>query len=169
MSLINGDSLSFSLFLVAVIVDSKDTEPMQTNLKTEETIVTSACFLNNLSDFFSFLFWCGKPQITWFVFSFLFRFFLSLKITTKNVRDLMFRSLFFPFFLLFLILKSACYYDYLRDDWSAFFSFLFRCGKLQITGFVLSFSFKFFLSLKITTKDIKIFLSSFLSFFYLFI
>ena len=155
------------------------------------------CDVNRLSRqfvcFFSFLFRCGKPQITWFIISFFlfyFNFFLSLTITTKNVRYLTFHSFFFlsfffslkittktseisPFFLSFFLsffpfLKSACCYDCWLDSLSAFFSLLFRCGKLQITWFVLSFFlfsliFSFFKDYNKKTSQIS---SSILSLFF---
>ena len=63
--------------------------------------MTSACFPDNLSAFFSFLFRCGKPQIPWFVLSFfLFLFnFLFSKDYNKNIEYLTFRSFFLSFFL----------------------------------------------------------------------
>ena len=123
-SLINGDSLTFSLFLVAVNVDSKDELKNWRN----PSVMTSACFPDNLSAFFFFLFRCGKPKITGFVLSFFFTLYIfSLKITTKNVRDL-------PFFLSFFL--------------SFFFSWIFSLTittkndrDLTFLSFFLSFFF----------------------------
>ena len=108
-------------------------------------------------------FWCGKPQITLSVLSFLLYFFISLGFffqfssqPTVMTAELMvgLLSLLFSFdvasyklhnlfflssFLSFLFLKSACSDNCWLDIWYVFFSFLFRCSKLQITSFVLSF------------------------------
>ena len=93
-----------------------------------------------------------------FLFCFNFSFF-------KDVRDLTIRS----FFLSFFLSTSTCFYDCWLDPWSAFFSFLFRCGKLQIIWFSLCFFFALiFLSLKtseISPSVFSFFLSFFLSFF----
>ena len=79
-----------------------------------------------------------------FVLSFSLLFFLSLKITTKTAEILPFLLSFLPsFFFFFSILKSACCYDCRLNNLSAFFSFLFRCGKLKVTWFLLSFSLIF--------------------------
>ena len=90
VSLINGDSLTFYLFLslpCCCHCRFKRYIAKQTNSKNWRncSIVTSACFPDNLSDFFSFLFRCSKRQLTWFFLSF-------FKDYNKNVRDFTFLS-----------------------------------------------------------------------------
>ena len=156
-------------------------------------VLKSACcynwWLDTWSAFFSFLFRRSKLQITLFFFlSFsLYQVGLLLQLLTCHLVCFLFFSLTmwqatthmihsFSLFL-FPFLKSACNCDCWLDTWSAFFSFLFRRRKLQITWFVLSFflsfflfCFNFFSFFKDYNKNIKdpnfrsFFLSFFLSF-----
>ena len=71
-------------------------------------------------------------------FSFSLWFFLSLKITTKNIKDLTFHSF---FLFLFLVLKSARNYGCWLDTWSAFFSFFDVARYKSYDSFFLSFLF----------------------------
>ena len=108
--------------------------------------VTRACFPKNLYAFFSFLFRCSKPQITWF-FIHLFTYF-SLD--------------FFSFFK-----------DYNKKHQRSHLSFILSFFLSFILSFFLLFRSFFcaliFLSLKITTKQqishLTFFLSCLLSFF----
>ena len=109
--LINKDSLTFFLSLSLSLPCCyqwrfKRYKAKETNSKTEETVPLCHQPVFPTTCQLSFLFRCGKPQITWFVlylFLFHFDFFLSLKITSKNIRDLTFRSFFLSFFLIFFL------------------------------------------------------------------
>ena len=105
----------------------------------KHSVVTSASFPGDLSAFFSFLFRCGKPQITWFFLSF----FLSLKITTKNIRDLTVLSVFLSFFLFFFLFHFhfSFFKDYNKNG-----------RDITFRSFFLSFSLFFFLSFFLNIK-----------------
>ena len=109
MSLINGDCLFFSVYLSPPCCCQyrfKRYIAKQMNAKTDETIVMSASFPNNLSVFFPFLFRCGKQQITCFFHSFFLSLIFFFKDYNKNVRYLTIRSFFlFSFFFLSFFLS----------------------------------------------------------------
>ena len=109
VSLINGDSLTFYLFLCLPCCCQCRFQryiAKQTNSKTEETVplwhqlaFPTICLL-----FFPFFLNVANHKLhdSFFLSFFLTSFFLSWKIITENVRDLSFRSFCLPSFLFFI-------------------------------------------------------------------
>ena len=116
----------------------------------------------------------NDKSLNFFVLSFYFPFipFFKISKTPTKTSEI---SLFFLSF--FLVLKSACCYDYSLDNLSAFFSLFFDILSCKshdsfILSFFHSFFLSFFLSFKIITKTAAIspsFISFFLSFFNFFL
>ena len=97
--------------------------------------------------FFTFLFRCSKLQITWFVhfFSFFFTFFFSFFKDYNKMSEI--SPFILSFFLSSFFFLSRSQFSLLLRSLTSqlvcFFTFLFRCGKVQITWFVHFFSFFF--------------------------
>ena len=173
VSLINGDSLTFSLFLSLPCCCQcrfKRYIPKQTNSKTEETVpfwrqpaFPTTCLLSFL---FSFDVASHKSHDLFFLSFFFTLTSFSSKITTKNVRDLTFLSFLLSFFY-FVLSFSLFFFPF------SFFKITTEMTEilLSLLYFLLSFFLPFFLSFfffqflsqpEVTTADSK---PSFFSFF----
>ena len=137
------ETLTLFLFLVAINVDSKDKLPSRRTQIMKKSFYFDANLLSR--QFVCFLFLSlsmlqATNNVTFsFFLSFSLSFFLSLKIITKNARDLTFCSFFLPSFLSFI--SSFCFhFNYFFKDYNK------KVRDLTFSSFFLSFCLSFFLS-----------------------
>ena len=91
-------SLSLSSLLLSMEIQKIHSQADKLKIWRNRSLVTSACFPNNLSAFFSFFLsmWQATNHM-------ILSFFLSFKITRENVKNFTFRSfVFLPFFFSFI-------------------------------------------------------------------
>ena len=102
------------------------------------SVVTSACFPDNFSAFFSFFFRWGKPQTTWFVLSFFFTLTFSFFKDYNKKRQRYHLPFFLSFFLSFFLFSFISFFLF---HFNFFFFIELQRKILEITPSILSFFF----------------------------